>query len=100
MPKPNSATTKSDAEKSDAEKFDARKSNAPSPTLTADAARARHAALSAEIAEADRADSDSTYYERWLAAFEHLLIEKGLVSQEELAARVEDFESGRRDDAF
>ena len=49
MPKPNSATTRSDAQKSDAQK-----SNAPSPTLTADAARARHAALSAEIAEADR----------------------------------------------
>jgi nitrile hydratase accessory protein len=58
------------------------------------------AELIEEIAEADRANSESTYYERWLAAFEHLLIEKGLVSQDELAARVEDFESGRRDDAF
>jgi nitrile hydratase accessory protein len=53
-----------------------------------------------EIAEADRSGSDSTYYERWLTAFEHLLIEKGLLSHEELAARLEDFESGRRDDAF
>jgi nitrile hydratase accessory protein len=53
-----------------------------------------------EIAEFDRAGTESPYYERWLAAFEHLLIEKGLLSQEELAARVEDFESGRRDDAF
>ena len=53
-----------------------------------------------EIAEADRAGSDSTYYERWLEAFEHLLIEKGLLSQEELVARLADFESGRRDDAF
>ena len=44
MPKPNSATTDSDAQKPDV----------PGPTLTADAARARHAALSAEIAEADR----------------------------------------------
>src|SRR5215203_2467008 len=47
-----------------------------------------------EIAEADRSGSESPYYERWLAAFEHLLIEKGLLSQEELAARVEDFEAG------
>ena len=53
-----------------------------------------------EIATADRAGSDSTYYERWLEAFEHLLLSKGLISQEELAARLEDFESGRRDDAF
>ena len=53
-----------------------------------------------EIAEADRDGSDSTYYERWLEAFEHLLVEKGLLSQEELAARLADFESGRRDDAF
>ena len=53
-----------------------------------------------EIGEADRTGSDSTYYERWLEAFEHLLLSKGLISQEELAARLEDFESGRRDDAF
>src|ERR1041384_7749346 len=42
-----------------------------------------------EIAEADQSGSTSTYYERWLAAFEHLLIEKGLLSQEELAARLD-----------
>jgi nitrile hydratase accessory protein len=53
-----------------------------------------------EIAEADRAGGESNYYERWLDAFEHLLVEKGLLSQEELAARLDDFEAGRRDDAF
>jgi nitrile hydratase accessory protein len=53
-----------------------------------------------EIAAADRAGSDSTYYERWLQAFEHLLVEKGFLTREELAARLEEFESGRRDDAF
>ena len=53
-----------------------------------------------EIATADRAGSDSTYYERWLEAFEHLLVERGLLSHEELAARLEEFASGRRDDAF
>lgn len=56
--------------------------------------------LIAEIGEADRTGSESTYYERWLEAFEHLLVEKGLLSSEELAARLSDFESGRRDDAF
>jgi nitrile hydratase accessory protein len=53
-----------------------------------------------EIATADREGSGSTYYERWLEAFEHLLVEKGLLSHDELAARLADFESGRRDDAF
>jgi nitrile hydratase accessory protein len=53
-----------------------------------------------EIATADREGSSSTYYERWLEAFEHVLVEKGLLSHEELAARLEEFESGRRDDAF
>lgn len=53
-----------------------------------------------EIAIADREGSSSTYYERWLEAFEHLLVEKGLLTHEELEARLADFESGRRDDAF
>jgi nitrile hydratase accessory protein len=53
-----------------------------------------------EIATADREGSPSTYYERWLEAFEHLLVEEGLLSHEELAARLEEFESGHRDDAF
>jgi nitrile hydratase accessory protein len=53
-----------------------------------------------EIGAADRRGGESNYYERWLDAFEHLLIEKGLLSPEELAARLADFESGRRDDAF
>ena len=56
--------------------------------------------LIAEIAEADREGSDATYYERWLEAFEHLLVAKGFVSHEELAARLEEFETGHRDDAF
>jgi nitrile hydratase accessory protein len=53
-----------------------------------------------EIAEADRDGSESTYYERWLEAFEHLLVEKGLLSHEELSDRLEEFTSGQRDDAF
>ncbi len=53
-----------------------------------------------EIGEADQHGGESNYYERWLDAFEHLLVEKGLLSSDELAARLADFESGRRDDAF
>jgi nitrile hydratase accessory protein len=56
-----------------------------------------------EIARADHSDhtgTDSTYYERWLDAFEHLLIEKGLLTREELNARLAQFTSGQRDDAF
>jgi nitrile hydratase accessory protein len=56
--------------------------------------------LIAEIAEADREKSDSTYYERWLEAFEHLLLEKGLLTDQELAVRLDELETGRRDDAF
>jgi nitrile hydratase accessory protein len=56
--------------------------------------------LIAEIAEADREGSEATYYERWLEAFEHLLVKKGMLSEDELVARLADFESGRRDDAF
>src|SRR5918999_236002 len=53
-----------------------------------------------EIAATDREGSDSTYYERWLEAFEHLLVEKGFLTREELVARLEELASGRRDDAF
>jgi len=53
-----------------------------------------------EIAEAERDGTTSTYYERWLDAFEHLLVEKGLLSHAELTARLEEFTSGHRDDAF
>ena len=53
-----------------------------------------------EIAHADAHGEESTYYERWLDAFERLLVEKGLLTREELAARLADFEAGRRDDVF
>src|SRR3712207_5102858 len=45
-----------------------------------------------EIAEADRTGEPSHYYERWLDAFERLLVDKGLISREELAARLAAFE--------
>jgi nitrile hydratase accessory protein len=50
------------------------------------------------IAEADEADDGSTYYERFLAAFERLALEKGLVTSDELSERTEEYVSGARSD--
>ena len=54
--------------------------------------------LAGEIAAADVAGTDSTYYERWIASLERLAVEKGLVTPEELDARTEEYASGERDD--
>ena len=43
------------------------------------------------------ASSSALYYESWLAAFESVVLERGLVSQEELAARTAEFRDLRRD---
>jgi nitrile hydratase accessory protein len=43
--------------------------------------------LIAEIARAEAAGNASAYYERWLAAFERLLVERGLVAAAEVDAR-------------
>ena len=51
-----------------------------------------------EIAAADRDGVESTYYERWLASLEQLLIAKGFVTAEELGARTEEYRRGERDD--
>ena len=56
--------------------------------------------LIAEIGAADREGRDSSYYERWLAAFERVLNDRDLISEQELAARTAEFESGQRDDVF
>jgi nitrile hydratase accessory protein len=42
--------------------------------------------LAAEIA-AREPDDGSGYYERWLAAFERVLLERGVVTEAEIAAR-------------
>lgn len=54
--------------------------------------------LIAEIKTAESKGAESSYYERFLAAFESLLISKGLISRSELEARVAEYESGERDD--
>ena len=58
------------------------------------------AQLIAAIAQAERDGKPSTYYERWLHAFESLLVDKGLLAPGALAERTHDFESGHRDDVF
>ena len=43
--------------------------------------------LITEIAHAEAAGEGSSYYERWLAAFERLLVERGLVAEADIEAR-------------
>jgi nitrile hydratase accessory protein len=52
------------------------------------------------IGEADAAGDTSGYYERWLAAFEQVLTERGLVTAGELDERTFEFEFGERDEVF
>jgi nitrile hydratase accessory protein len=51
-----------------------------------------------EIATAEACGAESTYYERWLTAFEKLLVERGLVSPAELEARTAEYARGERTD--
>lgn len=41
-----------------------------------------------------------SYYEQWLIALEGLLLEEGMVDQEELERRTHEFMTTRRDEAF
>ena len=54
--------------------------------------------LATEIADAERSNTSSTYYERWLASLEKLLLDKGMFVVNELDARTAEYESGERDD--
>jgi nitrile hydratase accessory protein len=54
--------------------------------------------LIVEIAEADRCGAETTYYERWLAALESLVVDKGYVATDELEARTAEYLSGERED--
>jgi nitrile hydratase accessory protein len=59
------------------------------------------ARLILEIAANDGEESGPTpYYRSWLAAFERLLVERGLVSATELARRQAEFRDGRRNEVF
>ena len=54
--------------------------------------------LADEIDAAPRDEEGALYYERWLASLENLLLERGLVTREELDARTSAYESGELDD--
>ncbi|MCH8939653.1 MAG: nitrile hydratase accessory protein [Chloroflexi bacterium] len=54
--------------------------------------------LAGEIAAAEKAGAESTYYERWVTSLERLAIEKGLVTPEEMDARAAEYASGDRDE--
>ena len=56
--------------------------------------------LEREIAAAGPADDGTRYYERWLAAFEHLLVDEGLVSSDELILRAVEYRDGLREEVF
>ena len=54
--------------------------------------------LVAAIAADEEAGAGSTYYERWLATLESLLVQRGIVTPAELDARTAEYASGERDD--
>ena len=54
--------------------------------------------LVAEIAAAEEHGDDSGYYERWLASFERLLLETGVVTADELDARTAEYAAGLYDE--
>jgi nitrile hydratase accessory protein len=51
-----------------------------------------------EISAAERSGSSSSYYERWLASLETLVLEKGLIGERALELRVHEYASGQRED--
>jgi nitrile hydratase accessory protein len=59
--------------------------------------------LIVEVATAsakDGAADESGYYDQWVDAFFRLLLEKGLLTSQEIGRRVEDFRTGARQDVF
>jgi len=57
--------------------------------------------LIAEVNSADcKSGAGSDYYEHWLAAFEKLLLEKGIMTRTEFECRKAEFTSGERDEVF
>jgi len=50
------------------------------------------------VDEIGRRGPDAPYYESWLAALERVLVERGLVTGEELERRTAEYASGERED--
>ena len=57
-------------------------------------------ALIAQVQVAEARPGPFVYYEVWLATFERLLADKGVVTREELEETTYQFEFGERDDVF
>lgn len=53
--------------------------------------------LTSEIATAEQSNNPSSYYARWVASLEELLIDRGLISREQLDARTAEYASGIHD---
>lgn len=47
--------------------------------------------LASEIATAEQNNNPSSYYARWVASLEELLIDRGLISREQLDARTAEY---------
>jgi nitrile hydratase subunit beta len=54
--------------------------------------------LVAHIADAEAEGTESSYYERWVASLEDLVLSQGLISRDELDARTEEYEHGEREE--
>jgi nitrile hydratase accessory protein len=52
------------------------------------------------LIEAIAENGERPYYESWVAAFQRLALERGLLTAAELDERRDDFVSGRRSDVF
>ena len=53
--------------------------------------------LASEIADAEQNNNPSSYYARWVASLEELLIDRGLISREQLDAKTAEYASGIHD---
>ena len=56
------------------------------------------AELAATIAAAEQSNDPSSYYARWIASLEELVIARGLISREQLDARTAECAAGIHDD--
>ena len=56
------------------------------------------AELAATIAAAEQSNDPSSYYARWIASLEELVIARGLISREQLDARTAECAAGILDD--
>ena len=54
--------------------------------------------LAAKIAAAEQNNDPSSYYARWVASLEELVIARGLISREQLDARTAEYAAGMYDE--